>query len=75
MVTANSSVTRVVQKTCLMTVIAEHVCIWACAMCVHTGVYDACVYRPPFGHMFSALTLDLLYTTITCSYVLNPFIS
>lgn len=26
-----------------MTVIAEHVCMWAYALCVHTGVYDACV--------------------------------
>lgn len=46
-VTADSSVTQVVQKTCIMTVIAEHVCMWAYAMCVHTGVYDARVCTDP----------------------------
>lgn len=67
---------KILIKLCILTVIAEHFCVFECMrvfipVCLRGCV---CVHRCIFFHLFSALILDLQYTSITSSlsFKTNP---
>lgn len=60
---------KILIKLCILTVIAEHFCVFECMRVLLPVCMRSCVCTDAsFFHLFSALILDLQYTSITSSH-------